>query len=79
MRKLAIRIFDEQNRLQEQFICDHMDAVSSHTVLYNIQKKDEIYLRQCIPEKIDHWNLMEGLITIYYESGFTMEISRIYD
>jgi len=30
-----------------------------------------------IPEKINHWNLMEGLITIYYDSGFEMEIARI--
>jgi hypothetical protein len=31
----------------------------------------------CIPKKIDHWNIMDGLITIYYEDGLEMEISRI--
>jgi hypothetical protein len=31
-----------------------------------------------IPEEIDHWNIFEGMVTIYYKSGFFIEIVRIH-
>jgi hypothetical protein len=84
MRKLLIKIFRSSDHvLTETIICQHMDATNKSTALYGFsfvglkefkQKEFQCYT---MPAEIDHWNLIDGLITIYYKSGFEMEISRI--
>jgi hypothetical protein len=84
MRKLLIKIFDsEKHNLIETVICEHLDATERETILHRYSipgipslanPVSEIY---CIPAKIKSWNIIEGLITIYYQTGFEMEISRI--
>jgi hypothetical protein len=67
----------------ESIVCEHLDACKSMTILSHSYVQSKTYKKgdpgetYTIPEKINHWNLMEGLITIYYDSGFEMEIARI--
>jgi hypothetical protein len=85
MRKLGIKIFDAAHNCIESIVCEHLDACNSMTILSHSYVQSKIYKKgdpgetYTIPEKINHWNLMDGLITIYYTSGFEMEITRIYD
>jgi hypothetical protein len=60
-----------------------MDASNKTTALYGFSiltlkgsttKQFECYT---VAAEIDHWNLIDGLITIYYKTGYEMEISRI--
>jgi hypothetical protein len=84
MKKLLIKIFRSSDHvLKETIICHHMDATNKTTALYGFtivglkgmnKKEFECYT---MPAEIDHWNLIDGLITIYYKTGFEMEISRI--
>lgn len=76
---------DESNICVQTIICSHLDACNSMTILsesivttgLQLQSKKPITIN--IPETIDHWNIIEGLITIYYNSGYIMEIQRIHD
>ena len=85
MKKLSIKIIEsESNKTIESIICQHLDASAHLTTLSNTIFKrpgqsDKFYKLYVIPAKIDHWHLMDGLITIYYTSGFEMEITRIND
>lgn len=84
MRRLLIKIFrSEDHRLETTVICEHLDASDNVTNLYRYSipglpiLKDHISEIYCIPAKIDHWNIVDGLITIYYKTGFEMEIQRM--
>lgn len=85
MRKISISVYDEDHKLRETLIARGMDAVSSHTVIHYIEKvgkkrfNNQYQLMFVIPEQIDRWNIMDGLITIYYKNGFVIEIGRIID
>lgn len=84
MRKLLINISDsETHECISTIICEHFDACKSHTNIYKYfikgrpSLKTEVLEMLCIPKKINHWNVMDELITIYYEDNFEMEIRRI--
>ena len=84
MRKLSIKLFDKNNIIQEQLICGKLDATNHITILsecFFINKTlntgTGCTLR--LPANIKSWNIFEGLVTIFYESGLFMEISRIND
>lgn len=80
MKKLKIQIYDSEGKLHEQLICKHIDGTTSHTFLHDVQKvgnKTIIQALYCVPATIDRWNMVDGLVTIYYKTGFCMEISRI--
>jgi hypothetical protein len=84
MRKLAIKIIESQTQNTiENIICEHLDASNHITILSSASFKHldgakvaEIFT---IPAHIHHWHLMDGMITIYYDSGFEIEITRIND
>jgi len=85
MRKLQIKLFDSAYNCIESIVCEHLDACKSMTILSHSYIQTKTYKRgdpgetYSIPEKIDHFNIFEGMITIYYTSGFEMEITRIHD
>jgi hypothetical protein len=82
MKKLSIRVLNSNEIVIQTLICHHLDAVNSHTLLIQTNEVNgrKCFVDQfCIMEKIDHWNIMDGLITIYYNNGLKMEISRIND
>jgi len=85
MKKLLIKLYNDRDICIEQIISVNMDATSHITILEKSFIVGKTYqnnsLGQCyhIIKDIDHWNIIEGLITIYYIDGYYMEISRIHD
>lgn len=89
MKRLSIKLFETANcerhdKEIEKIFCNHLDASSNITTLtraqfYSGKKEKEIIQCYVIPAKISHIHLMDGLITIFYTSGFHMIISRIND
>jgi hypothetical protein len=82
MRKLSIKLYDKNNVIQEQLICGKLDATSHITILSQVYfiKKTFTPLNGKdlhIPINISSWNIFEGLVTIFYENGFFMEVGRI--
>lgn len=83
MRKLKIEVLDEHGRVWKKVICVHVDSTKNITVLSECEIKigvDQLDTTELIiPEKIDHFNIYEGMITIYYQCGKTIEITRFND
>jgi hypothetical protein len=83
-RKLSIRIYKPDNTCIEHIICEKLDACRSMTIMshsYIVDKNNSTTgpgNDYHLAESMDHFNMFEGLITIYYKSGFYMEINRIY-
>jgi hypothetical protein len=84
MRKLSITIRDKKNVILQKIICGHIDACKTSTVLYHsivfrANTAQNLINQYTIPESINHFSIIEGLITIYYDNGFEMEIGRLND
>lgn len=76
MRKLKINVFDEDDKQIFKVTAARLDATSNITIIgYSTNCKTSEYLR--LVDEIDHWYLMDGMITIYYRSGCYMEITRL--
>jgi hypothetical protein len=81
MRKLRIDLYDPRGKLLKTIIAGHVDACRSMTIisesfLYFSDKKPFDYTYHC-PWNLEHSNIIEGIITLYYKHGYFMEISRI--
>ena len=83
-RKLQIEFYQVINDLPvctHKIICGHLDACKSITILSDCTvhvdglEFHEEEVSQA--EQIDHFNIVAGLITIYYKNGSYMEISRL--
>lgn len=82
MKALKIQLKHEPtDQVLETVVCKRLDAVSSMTVLSDsiITGSKKIYKERDLhfPYTIDHWNLSDGIITIYYDNGLIMEVTRI--
>lgn len=79
LKKLRIDIFDEYGILKKKIICGHLDCTKSITILseceINIANPNNLK-DLIIPDQIDHFNVFECMITIYYKSGHYIEITR---
>lgn len=76
MKTYKIQVFDKDNNLWLTMISQHVDASRNVTLFYE-NLIDEFQVKEfTLPEKIDHINIFEGLITIYYTSGKFIEITR---
>lgn len=55
------------------------DATSRITIL----SESVMVGKKCQPHdyhlayEIDHWNIIEGMVTVYYKNGLIMEVTRI--
>jgi hypothetical protein len=86
-KKLKIEVYqviNGKNLLTHKIICGHLDATRNITTLSecdiskNFDESRNFYEREAfLTEKIDYFNIFEGMITIYYQSGAFMEISRL--
>jgi hypothetical protein len=77
MRKLVIEVFTPDNQKPIiKLIAARFDATKHITVIGRATNYKEPENLRLI-EEIDHFNLMEGMITIYYRSGAYMEITRL--
>jgi hypothetical protein len=80
--KLQIQLFDEYNISKRKIVCGHLDSTKNITILsdaepFSSQNPGTSYTDVIIPEKVDHFNISEGMTTIYYKSGHYLEIRRI--
>jgi hypothetical protein len=76
MRKLKIEVYDTENKAIFKVTAARLDATNNITVIASAtNNKTSEYIR--LIENIDHWYLMDGMITIYYRSGCYMEITRV--
>lgn len=80
--RLQIQLFDEHNILEKKIVCGHLDSTRSITILsdaepFSSQNPGTSYIDIIIPEKVDHFNIFEGMTTIYYKSGHYIEVTRI--
>lgn len=82
-RRLVIKAYDQDHKLTEQIICGHLDASNHITTLYESYVSTKTYPQGArgetihIAELIDHWNIIDGCITIYYKNGCELEIIRV--
>jgi len=79
MKKLKIEIFNEKNEVVKTVTAKHLDA-SRHLTLISISESNSFDESQMIRllETLEHINIYEGLVTLYYTNGYFMEISRTY-
>jgi hypothetical protein len=85
MKRLKIEVFNDQAQKRKTVICGHIDASRHITVLSESEvtinlgpSKDKPNNKDLvITDKIDHFNIFEGMITIYYSSGGYIEITKI--
>jgi hypothetical protein len=78
MRYLQIEAFDKDNNIIFKVRATRLDVSNILTIISTSvtnKESDNIRLLDCI----DHWNIIDGMITIYYESGAVMEITRAND
>lgn len=71
-------VFRQGDQTLEVVVCKRLDAVSSMTVCSdskssNSNVKGDLHF----PYEIDHWNIVDGVITVYYKNGLIMEVTRI--
>jgi hypothetical protein len=77
MRSLKIELFDEEYYLIKKIIAGRFDASLHLTIISESFNTKNKTIR--LPFEIDHWNIFEGMVTIYYKCGCLLEVSRIND
>lgn len=73
MKALKIECFDENNNFIESVQVSNVSFTRSYGHLYHINGTVEY-----LAGNINHWSIDCGLITIYYDNGYFLEISRIH-
>lgn len=77
MKALKIQILESKsNKVLQTLIAARLDATKCITVIsesLSLTEKSTVRL----PYGIDHWNIIEGMITIYYKNGLIMEVTRV--
>ncbi len=80
MKQVLIQVFQPSGKKTKMIVCDHIDCTKNLTVLYNaIQQASEPIDRATISEKFERVNIEPGRVTIFYESGTFLEITRLHD
>jgi hypothetical protein len=90
MKKLLIDLYSDNNPDEGllEIECTKLDAVMSHTIMYDFVINKPLYHktrgknlidRFCLPCRIDRFLIINGYITIHYQSGFFITIRRIND
>jgi hypothetical protein len=85
MRRLQIKFFEVNKDTlapicRRVINCGHLDASKHITILTDCTTNTNLKISDMhIPEKIDHFNIYEGMITIYYQDSHFLEITRIND
>ena len=83
MKKFKIELIDEYGSVQKKFICGHLDITKKLTVLseceIQIGVNQNTVSNKILVGDIDHWNIFENMITLYYQNGETVEITKIID
>ena len=71
MRRLSIDAFDYQDKYICTTVVDHIDICRSGTILIKDKKITPLY------EPLHFINISDGIVSIYYKSGFSIKIKKI--
>lgn len=80
MRKLKVSIVNQSAEIIKELLCEHLDATPQHTCLHNLINETTNKIVQsmfCIPGTIDHFNIVDGVASVYYTSGISIEVRRV--
>ena len=83
MRILLIKLITPNGLCVERIISQHMDVCNSTTIFYCALIIGKTYKKGFsgndyhLIKDLDHWNIIDGLITLYYKDGYCLEVSRI--
>jgi hypothetical protein len=86
MKKLfKIELYNSVAQCRKTIVCGHIDASRHITILsesvidvkLNVTKDIADLHDVIIAEAIDHFNIFEGMVTIYYRSGDYIEITKL--
>lgn len=81
MKKLKVEIYNtsESEHPIDTLICERLDAVSSHTTLHGVRSLEKILLESVylIPAQLDRMSILDGCVTLYYKTGFHIDILRV--
>jgi hypothetical protein len=84
-KKLHIELI-RNGELLVSMMAGCLDAVMSHTIIYDIDAhiqpchngpRVKVW-SYCSVDSIDHFDIGNGIVTIYYKSGFILTAKRIY-
>jgi hypothetical protein len=80
--KLQIEVFNPKGDTIKKIIAGHIDASRNMTIIsestaYIPGKEYVNHSDYYICDKLDHFNIFQGLITLYYKSGAFVEISKV--
>lgn len=78
MRKLKIQLIDKENRPLETITAVKFDSTKEITIISLCNGTCEKNVIRLL-DRIDHWNIFAGMVTVYYKSGCLIEITRIND
>lgn len=81
-KRLKVTVFTPDGLEAFPMTAKHMDVTSRVTHFYNARftADDSRHYEEhfIIPAAIDHYNMIDGLLTLYYKNGFFVEVRRIY-
>lgn len=80
MKQFKVVLFDPDGAMVWSKIINHLDSSSWKTTMYTIKKGDlgfKEYDNNFIAQHLNHVNLYEGMLTLYYDNGIYLEITRI--
>ena len=83
MKSLQIKLINPEGRCVERILSRHMDVTNRETIFYSSFIIGKTYPQgqagtdyHCI-KHLNHWHIMDGLITLFYDDGYCLEINRI--
>lgn len=76
MRKLEIKFYTPEGAEVARITAGRIDACESCTIISE-SKNDKFTQDHYFTDKLDHIDIFEGLITLYYEGDHYLEIRKI--
>lgn len=77
MKSYKIQLFDKNNVVMMTMVSQHIDASPHVTCFFENDIDDDFVLEFTLTEKIDHINIIDGMITIYYQNEHFVEITLL--
>lgn len=77
MKKLKIECFDKQNTVIKKIIAARIDVTCNLTVISTSETDKETKFIRWIDKQIDHWNIIDEMVTVYYKDLSFIEITFI--
>jgi len=75
MKAIHIEVFDKYNHRLIRIVARKLDATQNLTIISLSDSLSEKYAIRWQKE-IDHWNIFENMITIYYKDSSFVEVTK---